>query len=138
MNSQMTALALGLKCGLPSGRASLELARATPSPCSSEARASPVKPMPVSARKLRRVIPGQDNLVLAMDNSSITASAELLSSTSRRIGGTLVGRVEAPLLSHGYKIVMIQEHEHQVLPGTKPGFGGRRGAGITCRLGTIA
>src|SRR5436305_6423016 len=53
---QMTDFALGGKCGLPSGRSP---ARATPSLKSRAPRARPVKPNPVSARKERRVTPGQ-------------------------------------------------------------------------------
>src|SRR5262245_21838717 len=62
MNSQMTFLALGVKCGLPSGLACLLLAK--PSRCSMAASARPVMPMPVSARKERRVTPGQQVGVL--------------------------------------------------------------------------
>src|SRR5438046_2101746 len=77
MNSQMTALALGLKCGTPPGRGLAESARATPSRWSNAARASPVKPMPVSARKLRRLTPGQqDKLALAMSSILGAAVAE--------------------------------------------------------------
>src|SRR5262245_45494938 len=59
MNSQMTDFALGAKCGFPSGGALAVSARATPSLKSIAPRASPVKPMPVSARNERRVMPGQ-------------------------------------------------------------------------------
>jgi hypothetical protein len=68
----MTDLALGYVCGLPSGLAlEVDSARATPSRKSIAPRARPVKPMPVSARKERRVTPGQqgfeigDALVIA-------------------------------------------------------------------------
>src|SRR2546426_1034055 len=76
-NSQMTDLARGLKCGFPSGRGLGESARAAPSRWSNAAKARPVKPMPVSARKLRRVTPGQQELVLAMVATLRAAVAEL-------------------------------------------------------------
>src|SRR5262245_20601858 len=47
----MTDLAFGVRTGLPLG---IPFARATPSRCSMAQRASPVKPMPRSARKARR------------------------------------------------------------------------------------
>src|SRR5262245_42163485 len=52
---QMTLFAFGEPGALATGAS----ARAMPSRCSMAARASPVKPMPVSARKVRRVIPRQ-------------------------------------------------------------------------------
>src|SRR6476660_5684204 len=52
MNSQMTLLALGGKCGLPSGGAHAAPGEAYPSRWSMAARASPVK---LLARKFRRV-----------------------------------------------------------------------------------
>src|SRR5947199_10363280 len=58
----MTDFALGRKCGLPSGGhqfAAADSARAMPSRKSMAERASPVKPIPVSTRNERRVIPGQ-------------------------------------------------------------------------------
>src|SRR4051812_14986877 len=56
-NTQMTLLALGGKCGLPSGGAQRgpSSARARPSRWSRAPRARPVNPMPTSARKVRRV-----------------------------------------------------------------------------------
>src|SRR5262245_12117956 len=56
MKSQMTLLALGAKCGLPSGGAHLAAvsARAMPSRCSMAPSARPVNPMPTSARNERR------------------------------------------------------------------------------------
>src|SRR6266516_7446191 len=57
---QMTDLARGGKCGLPSGGRQLEAGdspRATPSRNNIAESASPVKPMPVSRRKERRVTP---------------------------------------------------------------------------------
>src|SRR3954451_13120941 len=62
MNSQMTRLALGAKCGRPSGGAQApslgtaaeSSARATPSRCNRLASTRPVKPMPRSARNARR------------------------------------------------------------------------------------
>ena len=61
MNSQMTLLALGAKCGRPSGgdQPADASARATPSRWSIAPRARPVKPMPQSARKVRRETPVQ-------------------------------------------------------------------------------
>src|SRR5436190_24366996 len=57
---QMTDLALGEKCGFPSGgRHADSSARATPSLNNIAPSASPVNPMPVSARNERRVTPGQ-------------------------------------------------------------------------------
>src|SRR4051794_17372837 len=60
-NSQMTFLAFGAKWGRPSGRAqpAEASARAMPSPWSIEERTSPVKPIPQSARKVRRDTPLQ-------------------------------------------------------------------------------
>src|SRR5438105_10068984 len=56
----MTDLAFGGACGLPSGLAFRACsARAIPSRKSMALSARPVKPMPVSARKERRVTPGQ-------------------------------------------------------------------------------
>src|SRR5262245_36086141 len=57
MNSQMTLLALGVKCGLRVAPLVASLAR--PSRWSMAPSARPVRPMPVSARKLRRVKPWQ-------------------------------------------------------------------------------
>ena len=60
MKSQMTLLALGAKWGKPSGGARagrVASARAMPSRWSIEERTSPVKPMPKSARKVRRDTP---------------------------------------------------------------------------------
>ena len=55
MNSQMTRLALGVKCGLPSGGCHPAVAaRAIPLLFSIAPSARPVKPMPKSARKPRR------------------------------------------------------------------------------------
>src|SRR5206468_10494451 len=57
---QMTDLAFGGACGLPSGLAFRACsARAIPSRKSMAVSARPVKPIPVSARKERRVTPGQ-------------------------------------------------------------------------------
>src|SRR6185436_3666318 len=59
---QMTDLARGEKCGLPSGGRQLapgDSARATPSRNNIAESASPVKPMPVSWRNERRVMPAQ-------------------------------------------------------------------------------
>src|SRR5262245_40435054 len=57
MNNQMTLLALGAKCALPSGGSHAACASAfiTPSRCNIEPRTSPVNPMPQSARKTRRL-----------------------------------------------------------------------------------
>src|SRR6516164_4067256 len=65
MNSQMTLFALGVKWGRPSGGAqrSGALARATPSRCSMAPNARPVKPMPMSARKERRLMPGLCHMI---------------------------------------------------------------------------
>src|SRR6185503_17495773 len=57
---QMTDLARGEKCGLPSGGRQLapgDSPRATPSRNNIAESASPVKPMPVSWRNERRVMP---------------------------------------------------------------------------------
>src|SRR5882724_10360214 len=55
MNSQMTRLALGGKCGLPSGGCQPDgAARTMPSALRIAPSESPVKPIPRSARKLRR------------------------------------------------------------------------------------
>src|SRR5262249_12307503 len=59
----MTDLAFGAVCGLPSGLAlAVDSARAIPSRNNMAPSAKPVKPMPVSARKERRVTPGQPGL----------------------------------------------------------------------------
>src|SRR5258705_74827 len=57
----MTDLAFAGKCALPSGGRQTEAVSATAAPCrkSMAPRARPVKPIPVSARNDRRVIPGQ-------------------------------------------------------------------------------
>src|SRR4249920_1032646 len=58
----MTDFAFGAECGLPSGGRhpeSEDSARARPSRNNIALRARPVKPMPVSARNERRVMPGQ-------------------------------------------------------------------------------
>src|SRR5215467_1355420 len=56
MNNQITRLALGAKCGLPSGGAQASAVVADlPSRCSMAPSTSPVKPMPQSARKTRRL-----------------------------------------------------------------------------------
>ena len=52
MKSQMTFFAFGGKCGRPVGGAHAVLAK--PSRWSMAPSASPVKPMPMSARKVRR------------------------------------------------------------------------------------
>src|SRR5262249_43420863 len=56
----MTDFALGVKCGFPSGGCHVVSSpRATPSLNNIALSARPVKPMPVSARNERRVMPGQ-------------------------------------------------------------------------------
>src|SRR5688572_843386 len=57
--NQITDFARGLWCGLPSCRTAVA-PRATPSRWSMAARARPVKPSPVSARKARRVCCGSN------------------------------------------------------------------------------
>src|SRR5439155_27066313 len=58
-NIQITDLALAGKCGLPSGEAAVDSARARPSRKSMALKAKPVNPMPVSIKNDRRVTPGQ-------------------------------------------------------------------------------
>src|SRR5688572_23315210 len=69
---QMTDLALGAKCGLAAAELGPASARATPSLKSMALSANHVKPMPVSARKERRVTPGQQEAEWeGMTNSSV-------------------------------------------------------------------
>src|SRR6476661_3849392 len=87
---QMTDLARGGKCGLPSGGRQLEAddsPRATPSRNNIAESASPVKPMPVSRRKERRVMPAHRRGV-----EWFTAA-----------------------LSDRDEIIMVEKHQHQVI-----------------------
>src|SRR5262245_47232831 len=86
---QMTDLARGGKCALPSGGCQPEAGdspRATPSRNNNAESASPVKPIPVSRRKERRVTPAQ------------------------RLGDELF-----MASSDGDEIVVVEQHQHQVL-----------------------
>src|SRR5262245_29034922 len=85
MNSQMTLLALGGKCGLPSGGDQRpSSAHTTPSRASMAPRARPVKPMPTSARNARRV--GQQE--------AAWGAGTVKSSASRGSGLALVADLE--------------------------------------------
>src|SRR6266545_2353304 len=62
---QMTDFARGVKCGRPSGgchTSAPPMARAEPSRNSMAPNARPVKPIPVSARNERRVMPQQEDV----------------------------------------------------------------------------
>src|SRR5438874_89643 len=107
MNSQMTLLALAVKCGLPSGgdqRAGAS-ARATPSLNSMAPRARPVKPMPTSARKERRDTPPQ-----------------------QETPGIKVGELMdlLPCLANRDKLIVIHQDLNEVFPRPHAGIGGRR------------
>src|SRR3954468_14147002 len=54
MNSQITLFAFGAKCGKPVGGDQAAASLAKPSRCSIAPSARPVKPMPTSAKKVRR------------------------------------------------------------------------------------
>ena len=64
MNSQMTLLAFGAKCGRPLGGVQPAASLANPSRCSIAPSARPVKPMPRSARNVRRGTRPQANCEL--------------------------------------------------------------------------
>src|SRR4051812_1425145 len=93
MNSQMTRLARGAKCGLPSGAVqgspeSTVSGLPHPSRCNSAPNASPVKPIPRSARNARR---------------------------GKRRQLQSVGRAIFPSLPDRDKIVVVDQHVDQVL-----------------------
>src|SRR3989442_899061 len=126
---QMTDLALGGKCGLPSGGRQPEAGdspRATPSRNKIAESASPVKPMPVSRRKERRVMPAQGRGARTSVRS-VSEGEEGLGIPSRvsALLEFLRDKSRAPLrrgvelfmaaLSDGDKIVVVEKHEHQVL-----------------------
>src|SRR5882672_6604721 len=96
---QMTDFALGAKCGLPSGgchAVPAESERATPSRNSIAPNASPVKPIPVSARNDRRVTPPQyrssfaspDFMPLLIANSAQFGKHNFEADLIGRSGGT--------------------------------------------------
>src|SRR6266542_3698984 len=125
---QMTDLARGGKCGLPSGGRQLEAgesARATPSRNKMAESASPVKPIPVSRRKERRVMPAQ-RPGARTSVRRVSAGEEGLGIFPRASAllAFLRDKSRAPLWrgvelfmaasSDGDEIVVIEKHEHQV------------------------
>src|SRR5882724_4138414 len=125
----MTDLARGGKCGLPSGGRQLEAGdspRATPSRNNIAESASPVKPMPVSKRKERRVMPahwrgartsvrrvfgGEEGSGILRRASALLAFLRDESHAPLRRG---VGLFMAAS-SDGDEIVVVEKHQHQVL-----------------------
>src|SRR4051794_14807708 len=88
----MTDLALGAKCGFPSGgRQIVSLARATPSRNSMAPSTRPVNPIPVSDRNERREMPQQS------------------------FSGDFIWRNFVPASSDGHKIVVVQQNQDEVL-----------------------
>ncbi len=84
MKSQITFLALGEKWGWPFG-AFMSAARAIPSRCSNAPRATPVKPIPMSARNARLVCmfsPDRQEVVVIQEHVN-----EILAGSLRRLGG---------------------------------------------------
>src|SRR4051812_2415813 len=96
MNSQMTLLAFAWRGGAA--------ARATPSRWSMAPKARPVKPMPTSARNVRRWMPRQLR------------------------SGVMVGTS-----ADGHEVVVVEQHVYQVLPRPCGGVGGGRGDGLGAR-----
>ena len=75
MKNQMTVLALGLKCGFPSGdRQPAVPSFATPSRCSIALKARPVNPIPVSARNERRDMRARSSFVMSVPYRMVTKS----------------------------------------------------------------
>src|SRR5262245_7270535 len=100
IKSQMTCLALGAKWGSPGLPALAALAM--PSRNSIAPSARPVKPMPQSARKPRRVIPQQPE-------DRVRRIAMLIFSH-------WPAEMQAAGLSHRDKVVVVEQHMHQALP----------------------
>src|SRR5215468_3255667 len=101
MNSQITRFARGAKCGLPSGWFFTSAARATPSRKSMAPRARPVKPMPTSARKVRR-----------------------LTRPQQWAGGA--GWNMAASSADSDEVVVVEQHLDEVFAGPLGGVGGGR------------
>src|SRR4051812_21079776 len=91
MNSQITLFAFGAKCGKPVGGDHGAPSLAKPSRCSIAPSASPVNPMPTSAKKVRR-----GTRPHALDGNRYVAIA----------GWPLMNRDE---------LVMIVQHEREIL-----------------------
>src|SRR5689334_9775611 len=97
MNIQITRLAFGVKCGLPSGGAHVSAVTAAfPSRWSIDPSTSPVKPIPQSARNTRRLFEQQPGESATDFNGS---------------------RVENFIASSAncYKISVVHEHVDKVL-----------------------
>src|SRR6266704_6849806 len=104
MKIQMTLLALGAKCGFPSGgvqTAGSSAARRIPCRCKMAPSARPVNPMPQSARNVRRRIFPHEPAC------------------------TICRSIIKPL-SDGHKLGMVQQRVHQVFTRSQMGIGRRR------------
>ena len=103
MNSQITLLAFGASVASPSGGnhepvSAAEAARPTPSSASMAPRARPVKPMPASARNVRRCSRPQG--VVGVD-----------------VGRSVMGKSGDEELTDRDEIVVADQHVDQVLQG---------------------
>src|SRR3954468_15621776 len=102
MNSQITLFAFGAKCGKPVGGDQEAPSLAKPSRCSIAPSASPVNPMPTSAKKVRR-----GTRPHALDGNRYVAIA----------GCPLMNRDE---------VVVIVQYEREILTGPLNWIGSSR------------